>query len=124
MKTIISLFLLVFLVNCYSYSNISYDSGQPQLSNDKVYQLTLNDGKTMIVENLNYNDDSYTFMVKSTEEQKTLKQSEVKSIIERKYESGKTLGLALGIVGGAGLILGAAALATEDVLDGIGRFLK
>ncbi len=78
----------------------------------------------MIVENLNYNDDSYTFMVKSTEEQKTLKQSEVKSIIERKYESGKTLGLALGIVGGAGLLIGAAAIATEDVLDGIGRFLK
>lgn len=78
----------------------------------------------MIVENLNYNDDSYTFMVKSTEEQKTLKQSEVKSIIERKYESGKTLGLALGIVGGAGLIIGTAAIATEDVLDGIGRFLK
>ncbi len=34
MKTIISLFLLVFLVNCYSYNNISYDTGKPLLSND------------------------------------------------------------------------------------------
>lgn len=78
----------------------------------------------MIVENLNYNGDSYSFLVKSTDEQKILKQSVVKSIIERKYESGKTLGLALGIVGGAGLLIGAAALATEDVLDGIGEVLK
>lgn len=95
MKILISVLLLLFLVNCYSYKKIAFEKDIPNLEQTKVYEITLKNNKKIIARDLRVENENYFFKNKK-DEVKSIPIIEVIKIKERKFSYGKTIGFVAG----------------------------
>lgn len=117
MKTLILFLTLSFLMNCYTYRSAVTDHTGSVYDASETYELQLNDDSKIIAENLVKENDTFTFTA-SNGKQKAVKADTIKMIRERKFSSGKTIGLTLGIIGAAAavvVIAGAISLSNWDM---------
>ena len=106
MKTLISILLCLFLANCYSYKNITFEKEIPNLEQTKVYEIILKNNKRVIAKDLRIENENYIFKDKK-ERENTISIDKVLIIKERKFSYGKTIGL---IAGSAVVVLSVAIL--------------
>ena len=109
MKTLLLLLTLSFLLNCHTYQNVTESTGNVYDA-DAMYELLLNDNTEITAKNLVKENDTYTF-TGNEGTQKNIRTDDVKMIREKKFSTGKTIGLTLGIIAGAGALLLVAAAA-------------
>ncbi|MGZ5210647.1 MAG: hypothetical protein ACXWB6_00055 [Kaistella sp.] len=110
MKTLLLLLTLSFLLNCYTYQSTVRDGTGTVYDSSATYQLLLNDNTEIIAKNLVEENDTYTY-TGSDGTQKNIRTAAVKMIREKKFSTGKTIGLSLGIIAGSGALLLALAAA-------------
>lgn len=116
MKKILLPFILLFLVNCYSYRNPTVENSSAQTNPSKIYEITLINKDKIIARNLRLEENNNYIYTDQRNLKKNIPKDQIFSMKEREFSWIKTSGLAVASVAAA-YFIGGIAVTNSNFLE-------